>query len=89
MEEHKVEGPASNTKPASTALELEASRQPSTHRTGQHKSVPRWLRMSLRTAILVGLIALPTLAVKEPSFEKLTKYRCGFSAWPARETCLP
>jgi hypothetical protein len=45
------------------------------HRTQQHKNVPRWLRMSLRTAILVGLIALPTLAVKEPSFEKLTQYK--------------
>lgn len=41
----------------------------------QHKRVPRWLRMSIRTATLVGLIALPTLAVKDPSFEKLTQYK--------------
>jgi hypothetical protein len=63
-----------------SALEVEGQADPSTlhthrHGTMQHKSVPRWLRMSLRTAILVGLIALPTLALKEPSFEQLTKYK--------------
>jgi hypothetical protein len=58
-----------------TALEMQSGVSLHNHRTGQHKRVPRWLRMSLRTAILVGMIALPTLAVKEPSFEKLTKYK--------------
>jgi len=30
-----------------------------------HKSVPRWLRMSLRIALLMGLVSLPPLAIKE------------------------
>ena len=58
----------------STRLELEGSGV-SKHRTEQHKKVPRWVRMSTRTALLVGLIALPTLAFKEPSFERLTQYQ--------------
>jgi hypothetical protein len=44
-------------------------------KTTSHKSVPRWLRMSLRTAILMAVVALPALAVKDPAFESLTKYR--------------
>jgi hypothetical protein len=44
-------------------------------KTMSHKTVPRWLRMSLRIALLVGVVALPALALKDPSFESLTKYR--------------
>lgn len=40
-----------------------------------HKAVPRWLRMSVRIALLVGVVAVPALAVKEPSFVNLFKYR--------------
>lgn len=36
------------------------------------------MRMSLRTAILVGLIALPTLALKDPTFLGVSQYS-GFS----------
>lgn len=43
--------------------------------TQQHKRVPRWLRMALRIGILCCLVALPALAVKEPSFERLFKYK--------------
>ncbi|KAF8072621.1 hypothetical protein HT031_000281 [Scenedesmus sp. PABB004] len=44
----------------------------------QHKRVPRWLRMSLRTSVMIGLVALPALAVKEPSFERLFRFK-GYS----------
>lgn len=40
-----------------------------------HKSVPRWLRMSLRSALLMGVVALPSLVVKDESFKGLNKYR--------------
>lgn len=39
------------------------------------RPVPRWLRMSLRIALLVGVVALPALALKDPTFEALIKYR--------------
>lgn len=67
---------------AAAALEVQApptagERGSGSHRaTEQHKSVPRWLRMSLRTSILVGLIALPTLALKDPTFPGMSQYRC-------------
>lgn len=62
---------------AATALEVEGPQHDGRqrHHSSQHKSVPRWLRMSIRTAILVGLISVPTLAVKDPCFEQLTKYK--------------
>jgi hypothetical protein len=44
-------------------------------KTTSHKTVPRWLRMSLRTALLVGVVAMPALAVKDPAFTSLTKYK--------------
>jgi hypothetical protein len=42
--------------------------------------------MSLRVALLVGVVSLPALAVKDPTFESLTKYRsyrydCGLKAF--------
>jgi hypothetical protein len=49
---------------------------PHGHSVRQHQTVPRWLRMSLRTALLVGMIALPTLAFKDPAFVRLTQHKC-------------
>eukprot|EP00878_Enallax_costatus_P032596 GHUV01035836.1.p1 GENE.GHUV01035836.1~~GHUV01035836.1.p1 ORF type:complete len:191 (+),score=17.65 GHUV01035836.1:627-1199(+) len=43
----------------------------------QHKSVPRWLRMALRVAILVGLVSLPALATKDPSFAVFHKHQAS------------
>lgn len=43
-----------------------------------HKTFPRWLRMSSRIAILVGAVALPSLIVKDESFQGLNKFRCAY-----------
>jgi hypothetical protein len=58
-------------------MEVESAKvqHASSSKTMAHKRVPRWLRMSLRIALLVGVVSLPALAVKDPTFEALTKYR--------------
>jgi hypothetical protein len=51
------------------------------HDNRQHKRFPRWLRMSTRVSLLVGVIALPSLCVKDESFKNLNKYRCVARGW--------